>query len=462
MSHRSIPSYDDTIAAVSTPAGVGALNIVRLSGPNAIRIADAVFAGGACRRLQSVPTHTVHHGYIIDRQENIDEVLVTVMRSPRTYTREDTVEISCHGGICAARRILECLIKNGARTADPGEFTKRAFLNGRIDLTQAESVIDMISAETETERRLAINHLTGALREAVAVARDKILTVHAPLEAAVDFPEEDIPGMTPEDIRMRIREALNAVDTLIKTKDDGCRVRNGISLVIAGGVNAGKSSLFNLLLKENRSIVTHIPGTTRDVLEENAVIDGILYKISDTAGLRKAKGVVEKIGIGLSEQRIADADIILYLIDNKKGISAADKDFCNSADKAKLIVVINKTDLSGKTRIAESRKTPHTVRISAKKRLGIDKLLTAINKKGEKLIPRPGTTPYLINERQYQALLNARDHLEKAVETAAEGLSYEFIAMDLKGALERLGEITGENATDQTLEAIFSRFCIGK
>lgn len=453
-------SVDDTIAAISTPQGIGALGIVRLSGQDALKIANNIFSSNSCHDICVAPSHAVLYGHIHSGSKIIDEVLLTVMKGPHTYTREDMVEISGHGGIFSLRKILDEAINQGARIAEPGEFTKRAFLNGRIDLSQAESVIDVINAETDTGLTLAVNQLKGALSEKVKVIVSDIMEVYAPLEAAIDFPEEEIIGVGQKNLRARIVKVRKDIDELIRTKDDGRRVRNGINLVIAGRANAGKSSLFNHLLQENRSIVTHIPGTTRDILEDNLVLRGMLFKISDTAGLRKAKGLVEKIGIDQTEKRLAEADLILYLIDTKKGFSSEDKTFVRKTPREKLIVVITKIDLPGKT--AKLPKGIDAAKISVKENKGLEELHNLVEKKAKRLVPRNAGTAYLINERQYEALLRARSFLENALVSIDKELSYEFIALDLKGALNALGEITGENITEDTLHEIFSRFCIGK
>jgi tRNA modification GTPase len=453
---------DDTITAISTATGVGALGIVRISGPQAVQIAQKIFTSTSCPNIRNAQTHTVIHGYINAGKEVVDEVLLTVMKAPCTYTREDMVEISGHGGIFSLRRILDEIIKQGARLAGPGEFTQRAFLNGRIDLSQAESVVDVINAETAAGLSLAINQLKGALSGRIKKIFAEIMDVYAPLEAAIDFPEEEIIGIGKNELRSKIVKAQKDIEDLIRTKDDGRRVRNGINLVIAGRANVGKSSLFNHLLEENRSIVTHIPGTTRDILEDNLVLRGMLFKISDTAGLRKAKGLVEKIGIDQTHKRIEKADLVLYLIDHKKGLSPEDVAFMQKVPQSATIIVINKIDLPGNIKKNKLFDGFEVKKISVKENKGMDDLRAAIVKKAEKIVPRNCCVKYLINERQHEALLRTQGFLQNALGTIGKKLSYEFIALDLKAALNALGEITGENITENTLHKIFSRFCIGK
>ncbi|MDP8261690.1 MAG: tRNA uridine-5-carboxymethylaminomethyl(34) synthesis GTPase MnmE [Candidatus Ancaeobacter aquaticus] len=455
---------EDTIAAISTAMGIGAIGMVRISGSKALHIADKIFTSSDRQKPSKTPSHRILHGHICANKATIDEVLVTVMRAPHTYTREDVIEISGHGGMLSLRKILEEIIRHGARMATAGEFTKRAFLNGRLDLSQAEAVVDVINAETEYGLELAVNHLKGELSTHILKLKNDILDFYCPLEVAIDFPEEGIIGYSQSDVKKRINKAIKGLKALIETRNDGRKVRSGIDVVIAGATNVGKSSLFNLLIKEDKSIVTHVHGTTRNVLEDVVVLDGMLYKIADTAGLRKTKGVVERIGIKQTEKKVVEADVILYIIDNNKGPTRDDKLFLKNANKKKIIIVINKIDLKRHKDIKKIVKEYTCIEISAKKHIGTENVINELVRRGKKHIPQKKIikNTFIINERQYEALVKAQTSLQNAQKALTKKLSYEFIAFDIKNTMQALGEITGDDITEETLHAIFSRFCIGK
>jgi len=456
---------DDTIAAISTPLGEGGIGIVRLSGSESFRIAEEIFRSRYGRSLASFPSHTINYGLIVDPEtdETIDEVLLTPMRALRTYTREDIVEISCHSSRASLRRILELCLRRGARLAEGGEFTKRAFLNGRIDLAQAEAVIDLIKAKTDLSRQAAMNQLTGNLSAAVNSLRDEIKEMLAHIEAWVDFPEEDIEGLPYEEIIGRAEELSAQIDRLIESADRGKILRDGISVAIAGRPNVGKSSLLNALLREDRAIVTPIPGTTRDAIEESLNIKGIPIRLIDTAGIRITEDIVEKEGISRSWKFIDEADLILWVLDSSEMLSPEDEMILDRVNGRKAIAVLNKIDLESRINLENIKKCNLTlIEVSATKGWGLDDLEETIYRLflGDEIAPKDQTL--VTNIRHKDALRRAKESLLNVIETAKNGLSGEFIALDLRGSLGSLGEIVGETTTEDILDVIFSQFCIGK
>lgn len=461
---NSLDILDDTIAAISTPMGEGGICIVRLSGRESLAIADRMFRGRA--QPSTVPTHTIHYGRIInpDTGEPIDEVLLMVMRAPRTYTREDVVEVNCHGGFLVARRILEAALACGARLAEPGEFTKRAFLNGRIDLAQAEAVADLIRSQSEAGRRAALSQLEGRLSAQVEELRQGLIEFCSLIEVAIDFPEEDLEFADSERLLAMLDDYLGKLDELIQSSEAGRIIREGLSLVIVGKPNVGKSSLLNALLREDRAIVSPLPGTTRDTITEVLDIGGVPIRVVDTAGLRESRDPIEQEGARRAEAHLERADLVLFVLDGSGDIDQEDHRIADRLKGKRAITVVNKIDLAQRIDVQEVEKLVEApvVRISALWMIGLNALEKAILEVifGDGL---PSTAGVLVtNVRHRQSLLGARRVLLQARETLLAGLSREFVTVDLREALDRLGEITGQTATEDILERIFSQFCIGK
>ncbi len=454
----------DTICAVSTPPGEGGIGIIRISGRTSVAIADKIFRlrSAEAGSLETAPTHSLHYGYIIDptTQEQVDEVLASVMRSPATYTREDVVEINCHGGMMPLWRTLSLLIAAGARQAEPGEFTKRAFLNGRIDLTQAEAVMDIIKSKTALAHRAANDQLLGGLSSEVASLRNQLLSFTAAVEAWIDFPEEDIEfgtGSRPADTVVQL---IGGVESLLSTYNYGRILRDGFATAIVGRPNVGKSSLLNTLLKQNRAIVTDVPGTTRDLLEEYLNVAGIPLKIIDTAGIRHSHDIVEKEGIRRTLAAIESADIVLVVLDGSRKLTPEDRLVLEYVAGKNAVAVINKSDLP---REMEALNQPVVqVSISCITGEGLEELKGAILNMQKQGVALARDHAWTVNLRHKTALEQTRESLLKAHASIKDNASPEFIALDLRCALDSLGIITGATYTEDILERIFENFCIGK
>jgi tRNA modification GTPase len=454
----------DTIAGISTPLGIGGIGVIRISGPQALAIADRLFSrkSGHSRLL----SHRIHLGEIVDPETRavLDEVFLVPMRAPRTYTREDLVEIQCHSGSLILRRILEAVLRAGARLAAPGEFTKRAFLNGRIDLTQAEAVIDLLNSRTQRSLELADRQRSGALGREVYKIKDEVADLLALLEAQIDFPEEDA-ETSPGEIAGRFRDALGRLASLLRTYAEGRLYREGISAVIIGRPNVGKSSLLNCLLQEERAIVTAVPGTTRDPIEEVVNLNGIPLTLIDTAGLRPAQDIIEEEGIRRTRDRLARADLAIWVVDGSEDLKPEDREILPQVRPARAVVALNKSDLPPGPSAAELPDLlsgTAVVPVSALRNTGIE----ALKEKVHSLIldGREETSAEVLvsNLRQKQALEEAHSALNQARESFAGNLSPEFTALDLQRALSALGELVGETTSEDILDRIFSRFCIGK
>lgn len=459
----------DTIAAISTPLGEGALGIVRLSGPSAIDIAAAIFRWGhSCQSpTTNWPTHTVHYGHILSSDGNdvIDEVMLTVMRAPRTYTREDVIEISCHGGAVTLKNVLERCLGAGARLAEPGEFTKRAFLNGRIDLSQAEAVIDIIKAETASSMRIALGQLKGELSGEIKEIRAAILDILSRVEVMIDFSQEDVVFPSHDELTLEIEAAASMMKKIASTSDKGIMLRHGASVVICGRPNVGKSSLMNALLRHDRVIVTPQAGTTRDVIEESIELAGVKVRLSDTAGIIETTDRVELEGIRRSKEKLETADAVIFLVDGALPLTAKDGEIFDTIKDKKVIVAANKADLpSGWDEKDLSRKFGGRciIRVSALKRSGLDELEDAVAKalfNGDTIVP---DGPVVTNLRHKDILDKAAVSAERALSACAGGHDPALVASDLNEAVHLLGTITGETVEDGVLDRIFSRFCIGK
>ncbi|MBI5416438.1 tRNA uridine-5-carboxymethylaminomethyl(34) synthesis GTPase MnmE [Candidatus Poribacteria bacterium] len=453
----------DTIAAISTSIGEGGIGIVRLSGKSAIQIIKKIFHP-AKKNIFSPHTHTITYGVIFnsDTKETIDDVLVSVMLAPKSYTREDVVEINCHGGIIPLNEILKLVISCGARLAEPGEFTKRAFLNGRIDLVQAEAVIDIIRAKTNASMRQARFQLEGKISGEIDALRNILIELLSNLELSIDFIEDNIEIIPVGELEKNINKALEKIEKLLSTTDIGRLIKEGIRVAIIGRPNVGKSSLLNALLNEERAIVTHLPGTTRDVIEEMLSIKGIPAKIIDTAGIRKTTDEIEKIGIERTRKSIVQADIVLFVFDISENLHEEDIEIIKEIKNKKTIFVFNKIDKNHKLEINKLPQNIQQVRISAANNNGIEELKTHIYDLIIKEHIEIGTEVFINNLRHEIALKNAKSCLNRAIEGIKNKLSSEFIVSDIREATVHLGSIIGKTTTDDVLNQIFEKFCIGK
>lgn len=457
----------DTIAAVSTPMGKGGIGIVRLSGEKAIGVADSIFKSVKGQRLAEKKSHTISYGKIVEDKTGavIDEVLVMLMKAPNTYTKEDVVEINCHGGFATVKKVLELCLLHGARLAEPGEFTKRAFLNGRIDLSQAEAVIDVIDAKTESVRQAAVNQLGGSLKEKVHSLRQRVLDMIASIEAAIDYPEHDIEEETYENLQKETQAVLEKVEELLSTADRGKLIKEGIKTVILGKPNVGKSSLLNAFLKENRAIVTDIPGTTRDTVEEYMNLFGVPIKLVDTAGIRETKDVVEKIGVEKSKQQAKDADLILFLLDTSRPFEKEDREILSFCEGKKTLVLFNKIDLKNqmqKEEVLPFVEEKNIFALSVLENKGMEAVIKRIQELFFMGDISMKDTIFLTNVRHKDVLEKAKEGLQKTLETIAMKMPEDFVSMDLQEVLGALGEITGDTMDEEIIDRIFTKFCLGK
>jgi tRNA modification GTPase len=451
----------DTIAAISTPIGEGGIAIVRVTGPHAFDVADAVFVSNR-GKPSTFPTHTIHFGRISDSGNSVDQVLLSVMRAPRTFTSEDTIEINCHGGTLSARSILSLCLRHGARLAEPGEFTKRAFLNGRIDLTQAEAVMDLIQARTSRAHAAAAHSLEGHLSREIQKARESLLDLVAYIEAHIDFPDEDIDPGTRDQWVNSVQDVLRFVSSLLLTVREGKVLRHGFAVTIIGRPNSGKSSLMNALLGEDRTIVTPIPGTTRDTIEEHANIRGIPIKLTDTAGLRKPRGTVEAIGIARSHKSLSRSDLLLHVLDGSRPFSEEDTSLLRLCGKTRVLQVVNKSDLPQRLRLPDNFPSSTQLRVSATRGDGLELLKQAVESVALLRKHDASNSDVVVNERQSNALRQANEYLTTGAAELREGRSFEIASQSLRAGLNSLGEVVGQTATDDILSRVFSKFCIGK
>ncbi|WP_093795075.1 tRNA uridine-5-carboxymethylaminomethyl(34) synthesis GTPase MnmE [Sporomusa acidovorans] len=458
---------DDTISAIATAVGEGGIGIIRLSGDKSISIADKIFASNAGKRVINTPSHRVLYGTIIDPENNetVDEALILVMRAPRSYTCEDIVEIHCHGGPVPLQRVLAITLGEGARLAEPGEFTKRAFLNGRLDLAQAEAVIDIIRSKTDASLKAAVGNLSGRLSEQVKGLRHAVLRMIAQLEAAIDFPEEDIEEAAAADVAELIKQADLQLASLLATAQTGRILREGLATVIIGKPNVGKSSLLNALLREKRAIVTDIPGTTRDIIEEYVNIRGIPLKIIDTAGIRETADVVERIGVERAKELVGQADLILLLLDSSTPLATEDKSVLTLLSGKQALVLINKSDLPARLEVAEVEKYTagrQVLKISVTQGMGLEQLEKEIVNMVYSGQINQGEAMFVNNVRHANALRQAQQRLADALTTIEAGMPTDCIVIDLRAAWEKLGEITGDTVGEDIIDQIFTQFCIGK
>lgn len=449
----------DTIAAISTTLGVGAISIIRVSGEESISIVNKIFKG---KDLSKVSSHTIHYGHIVEKNENIDEVLVSVMKAPKTFTTEDIVEINCHGGIATTNKVLELVLQNGARMAEPGEFTKRAFLNGRIDLTQAESVMDLINGKSEQARKVAIRGVDGEVGNLIRSLRQKMLELLAAIEVNIDYPEyEDAEDMTTNKIAPVLKDIQGNLKHIIAQSENGAILKNGIQTVIVGRPNVGKSSILNKLLRQDKAIVTDIAGTTRDLVEGSITISGVALDIIDTAGIRDTDNIVEKIGVDKSLSLIPKADLVIAVFNCNESFSEEDKKLLEKIDITKSIIVLNKNDLPSKIdeKVFDGYTVVHT---NTKEDDGIDTLKNQIVRLFHLDKLEKNDYICLSNIRQIQLAKTAYQSILNAIAGAEQLLPPDMIEIDIRDAWSSLGEIIGETYSDELIDQLFSQFCLGK
>lgn len=448
---------DDTIAAISTAQGVGAISIIRVSGTDAIKIVNKIFSN---KKFLAAPSHTIHYGYIMDGDERIDEVLVTIMRAPKTFTKEDIVEINAHGGIMTTDKILELLLVNGCRLAEPGEFTKRAFLNGRIDLTEAEGVMDLINSKTDISRKIALNQVGGKVSSMISDLRDELAGIIANIEVNIDYPEyEDIEEMTIEKINSNLSELESKIDKILKESKNGEILTNGIKTAIVGKPNVGKSSLLNRLIGEDKAIVTDIQGTTRDSVEATLRIDNLILNLIDTAGIRKTEDVVESIGVDKSLKLIDEADLILFVVNYNEKLSHDDLVILDKLKDKNYITIVNKTDLDKKI---DDDKLSNVVYVSALNDDNIDEIGNKIKKLFNLEKIETTDLTYLTSARSGAILRKVLDSVKAVRKGIEENYPIDMVEIDLKDIWNLLGEIIGESYDEELLDQLFSRFCVGK
>ena len=456
----SIKNLDDTIVAISTAAGQGGIGIVRLSGPEALKIVDQMFQSKSQGKLSQFKNFTVHYGYV-GRDEVIDEVLLTLMRAPKSYTKEDMVEISCHGGVVPLQAILKLACDLGARLAEPGEFTKRAFLNGRIDLAQAEAVLDIIHAKTETFLRVSTNQLKGELSTELEAIREILMNIYIEIEALVNFPEDEVETQARGKLQEDLRLAHSRVQKLLQTSDQGRILKDGIKVVLCGKPNVGKSSLLNILLKTPRAIVSEIAGTTRDTIEETAQIQGIPLQLVDTAGILEPRDVIEEEAIKRSRLSIESADLVLFVVDASQPLTQEDHQLREQIKDRNILVVFNKCDLPSRI-TAENFKSQTILKVSALKKIGIEKLEEVMVKKVWHGQSFDAHGVLVSNIRHINALKDCEKSLQKTLQILQDKISLEFLCEEIKAAVTFLDAITGRNIDTDLLDNIFSQFCIGK
>lgn len=452
-----------TIAAISTPYGTGGISIIRISGSKAIEIADKFFKASSGEKLSSVPSHTIHHGHIVSSEGKVlDEVLVSVMLSPRTYTGEDTVELNCHGGLFTTKRILEEVLKAGAVNASRGEFTKRAFLNGKTDLARAEAVIDLINSKSNLEQSISVNHLGGRLSEKINSLRERLLALIAHVQVLIDYPDEELEPLSDDEFLNELKEIKNEASKLLATSEAGSLIKNGIATAIVGKPNVGKSSLLNLLSGEEKAIVTDIEGTTRDAIEESVSLGGVTLKLADTAGIRETDDKIEAIGVKISKGYIEKSKLIIFVADAISGIDENDLEIIKQLKDKKCIALINKCDkakLKNEDILKESFN--RIIHFSAKTAQGLSELEAAIKEMFE-IGEIENNSDIITNARHRDALIKAQTSLTCAISSIEMGISPDTCFIDIEDAISALGEIVGLTVSEEVVDRIFHSFCVGK
>lgn len=456
----------DTIAALVTAVGESSVGIIRISGPQAVSVAEKIYLGSS--DLQTAQSHTIHYGYVYDwrQQKKIDEALFLLMRGPRSFTGEDVVEVQCHGGMVILKQVLQLILLSGARLAEAGEYSKRAFLNGRLDLAQAESIMDIVQAKTERGVDLALSQLQGTLSVMVKDLRADLLELIAFIQADIDYPDDDIERLTAQQFAERVSALQGQVEAVLQNAQKGKMIRDGLRVVIAGKPNVGKSSLLNALLGQERAIVTDIPGTTRDVIEEYINLNGIPLKIVDTAGIRKTDNIVEQIGVDKAQQFVRNADLVLYVIDGVQGLTEQDKKLMADLQNQPVIYLLNKSDLgisdAVRQQVFDAIGHEPMLEISAQEKNGLEQLEQKINDLFFSGTLEVSNQILVTNVRHIQILEESLSHLAGFLNGLELGLSVDFLVIDLQNAWEKLGKITGETVEDDLLDQIFSKFCLGK
>lgn len=456
----------DTITSISTPMGEGAIGIVRLSGPQAIEIGDKLYKGKY--KLAEVDSHTINYGHIVDPETNevVEEVMISVLRAPKTFTREDIIEINCHGGILTINRVLELTMTHGARMAEPGEYSKRAFLNGRIDLSQAEAVMDFIRSKTDRASKVAMNQIEGRLSDLIKRQRQSILEILAQVEVNIDYPEyDDVEDATTEFLLEQSKNIKAEIDKLLETGAQGKIMREGLSTVIVGKPNVGKSSMLNNLIQDNKAIVTEVAGTTRDVLEEYVNVRGVPLRLVDTAGIRDTEDIVEKIGVERSRKALSQADLILFVLNYNEPLTKEDRTLFEVIKNEDVIVIVNKTDLVQQLNIEEVQEmigNKPLIQTSMLKQEGIDELEIQIRDLFFGGDVQNQDMTYVSNSRHIALLKQARHAIQDAIDAAESGVPMDMVQIDLTRTWEILGEIIGESASDELINQLFSQFCLGK
>ena len=446
---------NDTITAISTTLGIGAISIIRVSGKEAIEKVNNITS----INLKEKQTHTVNYGYIIENNNIIDEVLITIMKAPKTFTTEDIVEINCHGGLATTEKVLELLLKQGIRLAEPGEFTKRAFLNGRIDLTKSQAVNDLINAKTDKARQIVINNLTGTTTNKIKKLREKLVQIISNIEVNIDYPEyQDIEEMTSKKLKQEINTIEQELNQIIENSKNSKLITNGINIAIVGRPNVGKSSILNKLIEQDKAIVTNIPGTTRDIVEANYNLEGINLNLIDTAGIRETNDIVEQIGVEKSKKTIKDADLILLVLNNNEKLTEEDKKLLNETKNKQRIIVVNKTDLKTNLEIKES----NIVKTNTQEEEGLTQLKNKIKElfKLDKI--KTNDFYYVSTLEQLQKIENCKQNITSIKEGIKNNSPIDIIEIDLKVIWQTLGEVIGETYTEELLDELFSRFCLGK
>ena len=456
---------DDTIAAIATAPGEGGIGIIRISGDRALSVAESIFKSVTGKLIEEYNTRTLIYGTVVDGEKIIDEALVAYMKGPKSYTGEDVIEINCHGGFISVKKILELILSKDVRLADAGEFTKRAFLNGRIDLSQAEAIIDVIKAKTDKAHEVAQSQLEGSLSKKIRELRFKVTEVLAHLEVSIDFAEEDVEEITYKTLRENAEELKNEIKKLYDTAESGKILRDGLKTVIIGKPNVGKSSLLNSILGENRAIVTDIAGTTRDVIEEFVNIKGIPLKIVDTAGIRETEDIVERIGVEKSKESYSTADLVIMVLDSSRPLSQEDREILETLEDKKTIVLLNKTDLPQQIELDELSKyvdCSSIIKISALQHEGIEELQDKIEAMVYKGSVKNSSSLMITNSRHKDALLKAYESINDAIVAIDQNMPYDFIEVDFKNIWDYLGYINGDTVKEDLLDTIFANFCIGK